>query len=71
MGTVGLRLALPPELCVHWDRIASPNGSTSIGVCQKCGCERTYSTPYESSYGSPKQYGPKIVLQRAEDWDSD
>ena len=61
-------LALPPELCVHWDKIVYPHGPISIGVCQKCGREREYKTPYDSPiYGN--QRFPKIVLARAEDWD--
>jgi len=71
MGAVGL-LALPPELCVHWERINYPDGPTSIGRCQKgCGWEREYRTPYNGIlYNNQKQKFPKIVLARAEDWDN-
>ena len=63
-------LALPPELCVHWWRIAYPNGSISIGRCQKCGREREYQTPYDSPiYGNTKPRFPKVVLTRAEDYE--
>ena len=63
-------LALPPELCVHWERIAYPNGPVSIGRCEKCGREREYATPYESPiYGNTKQPFPKILLARTEAWD--
>ena len=35
-------LALPFELCVHWERIDFPDGPISIGTCKKCGREREY-----------------------------
>lgn len=45
-------LALPTELCRHWDRIPAPNGSTSAAVCEKCGREKVYNTPYEGPYSA-------------------
>ena len=35
-------LALPPELCAHWDIIAIPNGPISKSRCKKCGREKEY-----------------------------
>ncbi len=55
--------------CRHHWIIEGQHGPVSDAQCKLCLEERTFSTPYESSYGSPKQYGPKIALQRAEDWD--
>ena len=60
-------LALPPELCRHWDRIQYPEGPVSIGKCERCGREREYGTAY--GYRNPPPRFPKMVLQRAEDWD--
>ena len=63
-------LALPPELCVHWDKIVRPHGPISIGRCQKCGREREYRTPYNGTiYNNAAQKFPKIALARAEDWE--
>lgn len=65
-----LFLALPPELCVHWERINYPSGPISISVCQKCGRERVYKTPYDgTNYGNTTQRFPKIALRPAEDWE--
>ncbi|KKK58143.1 hypothetical protein LCGC14_3047390 [marine sediment metagenome] len=62
-------LALPPELCVHWWRIAMPNGPISIGICEKCHRQREYLTPYDgTNYGNRIQKFPKIALRPAEDW---
>jgi len=59
------------DSCVHHDMIEPPDGPTSIGRCRKCGRQKVYQTPYQSTYGNPQQKFPKIALQRAEDWDSD
>ena len=68
---MGLRLALPSELCAHHWIISSPNGSRSDAQCELCYEERTFLTPYQTTYGNPQQKFPKIVLQRADDWNDD
>ena len=45
-------LALPPELCSHWDIIAIPNGPISIGRCKYCGREKEYENHKWPDYNS-------------------
>lgn len=52
--------------------IEPPDGPTSIGKCKKCGREKVYQTPYQSTYSNPAQKFPKIALgpfRPVEDWD--
>ncbi len=56
--------------CHHWI-ISRPNGSRSDAQCELCYEERTFLTPYQSTYGNPQQKFPKITLgpaRLAEDW---
>lgn len=39
-------LALPPELCAHWERVEEPHGPVSTAKCIKCGRVREYETAY-------------------------
>ena len=55
--------------CSHHWIIEGQHGPVSAAQCSKCYAEREFSTPYESTYGSPAQKFPKIMLKRAEDWD--
>ena len=59
-------LALPPELCVHWWRIAMPNGPISIGTCKKCGREREYENFKWPNYNIPS--APAIKEQKELIW---
>jgi hypothetical protein len=47
--------------CAHHWLIESPNGSTSSGICRKCGCRRDFSNTMD---------GPDYLLPNGSDWSS-
>ena len=47
-------LALPPELCRHWEIIAEPDGPQALGTCQLCGMTKWYVTSYGYRYNNKK-----------------
>lgn len=49
--------------CAHHWIIEGQHGPISDAQCSKCYAERTFSTPYMSTYGSPAQKFPKMLLQ--------
>ena len=61
---MGLRLALPPELCRHHDIIAIPNGPISIGTCKKCHRKREYENFKWPDYNSKPMKKPAIEDQQ-------
>jgi len=62
-------LSLPPDACIHWDKIKMPNGPISIGTCKKCGREREYENHKYPDYNSKPMKKPSIDDEQERIWD--